>query len=259
MLFIRWPNSQQPAYQVSATSAQAESKEKQPESDPSGWWAWLLKDAAGFFTFGLVTIGIGQAFLFFIQLRYMRSGMDDATIAASAAKESADTAKIQAEVAVGTLKAMQDTAERQLRAYVFAAGAKLTDFSAGKIVRASFVVKNTGQTPAYDLAVIYGMGADFRPPSEKLDVDWSAFNPPRGSVGPGQTTHCYPELSKAISQDLIDQIAAGKAAIWVWGEIRYKDAFNKDRKTRFRFIHEGATKTDPPGLMATDTEGNEAT
>jgi hypothetical protein len=53
---------------------------------------WLTKDAAGFFTFGLVLVGGFQAVMFLIQLRYMRKGMNDATIAANAAKDSARAA-----------------------------------------------------------------------------------------------------------------------------------------------------------------------
>src|SRR5258705_2980757 len=81
MLFVRWPYPQPSAYQVSTAAAQSESKEKQSEGEPSGW-AWLLKDAAGFFTFGLVAVGVGQAFLFFIQFSYMRVGMGDAQLPA---------------------------------------------------------------------------------------------------------------------------------------------------------------------------------
>jgi formate/nitrite transporter FocA (FNT family) len=41
-------------------------------------FSWLMKDAAGFFTFGLVLVTAIQATMFYIQLRYMRRGMRDA-------------------------------------------------------------------------------------------------------------------------------------------------------------------------------------
>lgn len=66
-------------------------KTKSPDAELTGS-TWLTKDAAGFFTFGLVLVGLGQAWLFFFQLRYMRIGMRDATIAAKASQLSAETA-----------------------------------------------------------------------------------------------------------------------------------------------------------------------
>jgi hypothetical protein len=68
------------------------SKTESPDAELTGS-TWLTKDAAGFFTFLLVAVGFGQAGLFFIQLRYMRKGMDDATMVAKAAVISADAAK----------------------------------------------------------------------------------------------------------------------------------------------------------------------
>lgn len=50
---------------------------------------WLTKDAAGFFTFALVLVGFGQAILFFYQLRYMRQGMRDTSLAAQSALNGA--------------------------------------------------------------------------------------------------------------------------------------------------------------------------
>lgn len=57
--------------------------------EPSSIWDWVSHDAAGFFTAWLVAVGFGQAGLFFWQLLYMRSGMNDATMAANAAREGA--------------------------------------------------------------------------------------------------------------------------------------------------------------------------
>lgn len=51
--------------------------------------SWLTKDAAGFFTFCLVVVGLGQALLFFSQLSYMRKGMEHTAIAAEAAADGA--------------------------------------------------------------------------------------------------------------------------------------------------------------------------
>jgi hypothetical protein len=116
MLFEGPKQAPGPAQSISQQEAASEGhKAQNPDAELTGS-TWLTKDAAGFFAFSLVLVGLGQALLFFVQLRYMRNGMDDATIAANAAKESADTAKVQAEVARDTLRTMQETAKQQLRA-----------------------------------------------------------------------------------------------------------------------------------------------
>ena len=47
------------------------------------------------------------------------------------------------------------------------------------------------------------------------------------------------------------------AAIYVWGEVRYIDAFNKKRKTRFRLIQRGGPEFRDKPLAFCD-EGNGA-
>ena len=106
---------------------------------------WILAVVTGL----LFPAAATQAGLFVWQLNYMRKGMDDAAMAAKAAKEAADTAKIQAGVARDTLSIMKDTAERQMRAYVTYSDGQIS-FSGGSYAT-SVKVKNSGQTPAYNL------------------------------------------------------------------------------------------------------------
>lgn len=140
MLFVQWPYPHQPAYQISAPAAQAESKEKQAESNPAGWSDWLLKDAAGFFTFGLVAVGVGQALLFFIQLSLMRKGMTDSTIGIRAARRSAVATVAQARVA-------RDSAIKLQRPYIFVFG--VTEFKPAQTAFSiDYTVANYGTIPA---------------------------------------------------------------------------------------------------------------
>ncbi|MFH1342707.1 MAG: hypothetical protein ABIL01_16130 [Pseudomonadota bacterium] len=162
MLFGPYP--QPPAHQVSATASQSESKVKHPESEPSGW-AWLSKDAAGFFTFGLVAVGIGQAILFFIQLRYMRVGMADATMAANASKTSADAAMKSATVSERALTELE-------RPWVFAFGAAVvqTNMVGGWVFE--YKVANYGKMPAIiEVANIGLVTSDCGEPPLPLMID----------------------------------------------------------------------------------------
>jgi len=52
---------------------------------------------------------------------------------------------------------MKDTAERQLRAYVSVDSAEMIDLTAGFTPAALLRVKNSGQTPAYNLTGIDGI------------------------------------------------------------------------------------------------------
>jgi hypothetical protein len=80
---LSWAQGQ-PTHDPASQHATEESKAEEP---------WLTKDAAGFFTFLLVVIGGFQLGLFYWQLRYMREGMEDATLAAKAATKQARIAE----------------------------------------------------------------------------------------------------------------------------------------------------------------------
>jgi hypothetical protein len=140
MLFVR-PYSNQLTNQVSAAASQPVSKEQQAESSPSGWGAWLFKDASGFFTFGLVIIGVGQAALFFVQLSIMRTGMDDATRAAKAAEDAAKAAGDQARIAGRSLTELE-------RPWVFVFGVSRPDQDDSGYFFVSYTVANYGKMPA---------------------------------------------------------------------------------------------------------------
>jgi hypothetical protein len=90
MIFARQEQSASPTQSLKNEESSDSHKVQIPDAELTGS-AWLTKDAAGFFTFGLMVVGIGQALLFFFQLRYMRIGMRDATVTANAAKTSADS------------------------------------------------------------------------------------------------------------------------------------------------------------------------
>jgi len=264
MLFVRWPYPQPSAYQVSTAAAQSESKEKQSEGEPSGW-AWLLKDAAGFFTFGLVAVGVGQAFLFFIQLSYMRVGMGDAKLAAEAAKEAAATAKSQAEVARGTLKTMQDTAERQLRAYVFVESAQVVNVIDGTgSPEAHVTIKNYGQTPAYELVNFSGFAIDEypTPPTLNLTIDdkkFGASGKTAMALGPGcESFSITPSQARPVPTEVRSEFISGTRIAYVYGEVRYKDVFGTERRTEYRLMMGGPAGVRGSQLVGCD-EGNKAT
>lgn len=62
-------------------------------------WRWLRHDAAGFFTLWLVVVGGGQLVLFWVQLVFIRKSLDDAKVAANAARDGARAAQDSADIA----------------------------------------------------------------------------------------------------------------------------------------------------------------
>jgi hypothetical protein len=112
------------------------------------------------FTFMLFGIAVLQAGLFFWQLRYMRQGMRDAEIAAKAADDSAKVARESVVLA-------ENTAKRQLRAYL-----GLVHFDI-QSERHEFVivVRNDGQTPARQVTSIFNM--QWYPEGNDLPADFA--------------------------------------------------------------------------------------
>jgi hypothetical protein len=212
---------------------------------------WLTKDAAGFFTFVLVVVGSVQVALFLWQLWLIRESLDDTKIAAEAAKQAADVAKIQTETAKATLQTMQDTAERQLRAYVFAEPATFSSSvynrarprevglvkNTGPMQRLTYQVRitNTGQTPAFDFRQATAHDVFDEPVTD------DKFHIGQGGPFSRATLAAGRDVTTGHVMDIVPeeyrQIREGRKSFYVFGEIHYTDAFKKKRIVRFRFLH----------------------
>jgi hypothetical protein len=203
---------------------------------------WLTKDAAGFFAFISALIVGGQAVMFFVQLRLMREGMSHTTIAAQAAKESAVTAKMQAEVARDTLTTMQDTAKRQLRAYLVIEAGAIENFEPGKITTAHFWVRNVGQTPPHDVVMATGVVVAPRgliPTFDKPSSDNLRAEPNARRGYFADQIEAKKDALRTFSQDEIDAVLADKSRLCVGGRVYYKDIFDNEWHTDFLYVYSG--------------------
>lgn len=126
----------------------------------------------------------------------------------------------------------KDTAERQLRAYVYIKEAT-ADFADNKVWSARIVFRNFGQTPAYQI----GTPTNFFPaaiaesydfPSVPLDLVAS-----ESDIGPGQEISVFARANKAFTTEEAANFRAGKWVIFVRGRVTYRDAFGNDRFTQF--------------------------
>ncbi|MBP1064862.1 hypothetical protein JOE51_006329 [Bradyrhizobium japonicum] len=215
----------------SPTEASKISHSKSPDVELTGS-TWLTKDAAGFFTFGLVVVGVLQAALFFVQLRFMRKGMDDATMAAKAAQASAETAKEQVALTKMGIIDLE-------RAYLAVGPTQIiVDFVRSDAVRvrgfhmptdpqeltAYLFVQNTGRTGA-TIKKIYGILTDSPPLG---DVPFYPPLPQQPTItdlavpaGTGTTLDPFEFKSDIAGEQFF------------WGYIEYTDVFKNRRTSRF--------------------------
>lgn len=209
---------------------------------------WLTKDAAGFFTSALFIVGILQLALFYWQLRLMRSGADDAAAAARAAQTSAEVAGKQSIVAQETLKTMQDTAQRQLRAYIgiFAMEVRVQPFEGGgSAFIAHAELRNFGQTPAYD--VLIQSNAAVEVPDAMPFSDAQGPAAASGSAIAFRDAGLHVNQGWQISSEDAEAIRNRTKIVFLWGSVKYKDAFRSEHFFNFRLIS-GHQVIDHPGI-----------
>jgi hypothetical protein len=212
------------------------SEQQAAKSAPEGG-NWLTKDAAGFFAFGLVVVGIFQLGLFIWQLWLIRESLNDAKTAAEAAKESADATALQAQVARDTLVVMQDTARREMRAYVVVNYARLVhqDNANGYRFEPRLLLLNTGRTPAYDVnyrasadALPFPLPEDFTFPTNDFPINSNS------TLGTAQNFTMNAAVPRLFSDEEIEEVKQGVARrIYMWGTATYRDAFATNHYTNF--------------------------
>ncbi|WP_154070897.1 hypothetical protein [Bradyrhizobium lablabi] len=140
-------------------------------------------------------------------------------------------AALQAQILLSKPDAAEAPKENPMRAYVFPEAAQVAH-AAGNPISVSVQAKNSGQTPAYDLTwrcqfVIAMIEIEDNIPLD--DVPMSKQTLPVGQVLSYGFT--FPDTTPEVEALL----SAGKAAIYLKGEIRYKDVAGIDRYTDFLF------------------------
>lgn len=184
---------------------------------------------------------------------------------ALAAEAAANAAKTSSETAKATLAQMHDTTERQLRAYICVDSATLK-FPETTVPEAQIHLKNCGQTPAYDVSGWIHTWFAAYPLREVLP---SAPDDLRKGIEPlasGRISIFVAPRKPPLPPENLAQLGTAQFTMYVYGEIRYKDIFDKERFTKYRLIHggnEGVRKTvgkdgSDQWLLKPDFEENEA-
>jgi len=237
------PNTAPPEEPPTSTQAPmsdtvaANTPEKTEKKTSPDWLVW--------FTGALVLVGACQLIAMLVQAKWMRRTV-------GVAQDSADAAN-------ATVKTMQDTAERELRAYVLATtGQRHRDATRKDASSVKIVIKNFGATPAYELTNWMGVDIFRWPlPTDLGTPENTDRNRSMSILGPGDTSELGGPLNTLLTAEQEAQIRRGEYAMVLWGEIKYRDAFNIRRVTRFRYFCIGELIVD--GRFAPHDEGNEAT
>lgn len=200
------------------------------QQDMAKWAFWMLVASA-------ITLGVSIAGVWFVKRTL------DATLVAVKETGKATRAMIDAnEIA-------SKSAEWQLRAYVSIINIKLLPHSPDgpHALKATVSFKNTGQTPALDLAarLYIAVGAGDSLANMPLIEHETGDNPSRAVLGSGvdnQISHIT-----QITRFPASEIMSGDFTVVIHGFIEYWDVFKKRRETRFRHFHSPTTaKTGTP-------------
>lgn len=168
------------------------------------------------------------------------------------ARESANAARRSAEAAKNAVELSDKTAERQLRAYVYIKDATMIHGGDNEVWEADITLRNFGQTPAYEVT----SPCSFFPTMKAEKYTFK--EPPKDLVlvpsdmGPGQELHILVASDKPVAPADAALFRRGDAVIFVYGSVKYRDAFGHPRFTDFRL------KYRPPASFDAAPEGNKS-
>lgn len=183
-------------------------------------------------------------------------------------------------VALGTLNHMRESSERQLRAYVISesgtifnvanpvpifqgqvfipTGAEISNPACGPGVRIQ--IKNAGQTPAYEVTHFANICFREQPLKSSLPARDPNMIPASSILGPGIPSTKLLFMPQPLTAQETADLRAGNGAVYVYGEIVYRDTFGKRWHTSYRLMHHpyGGAIGVSTDLSFCD-EGNDAT
>jgi hypothetical protein len=126
-------------------------------------------------------------------------------------------------------------------------------------------VKNCGKTPAYDLEMWIGVGLGPYPGPLTFSRPPEGFRKSKSLLAPGEKPHAMVFRHPVMTEQQMTILGTPQLTMFIYGDITYRDAFGKQRITRYRLMYGG---TEPMrlrdkggmavGFLKPDTIGNEA-
>lgn len=214
-------------------------------SEASGFWAWLSKDASGFFTFLLLVLAAAQLALFWYQLRLIRVSLDEAKISASAAADAAKASARQAHIAEETFGKIE-------RPYVFVfniSRLEVEDYIDAdddyRLLKVTYSIANHGKIPAIIKHAQISLGVFHEPlPPARLENYHQLVSAP--VLAPGEVRSGIEESLRWDGEIRFDEWAnrfpdLGAEELWFWAIVAYRGPFTDQHETRVCMRYDQAT------------------
>jgi hypothetical protein len=207
------------------------------------------------YTGALVGIGFLQALFFLWQLWMIRKSLADTEIAAKAARRSAKATQRSVET-------MEDTARKQLRAYVMVEFGRMVKQDLDTLTLAQWYprITNTGATPAHRLIATARMdvlGLPL-PPEYYLAYNFGTIHS-RATLHPRQrnTVTCAADRLFMEEEELARLRDGTERALYIYGRVEYLDIYDAPHHTNFCFwaIWKADDSLAPGGITS---RGNDA-
>jgi hypothetical protein len=204
-------------------------------------------------TGALAFIGALQLIVFGYQAFVLRRTLLDNKNVVSAAQRSAQAAEDAVKKSETVLAHAQETAQRQLRAYVFVKNENIDTAPGGALLVFPVKISNAGQTPAHHLTVDCYVG--FAPSEDELPWPDDPEDGSRASLAPGDSIWCT-ESHAAFTPQAAAALDNNSVHFFIFGSITYEDIFGILRHTEFRYR---LRKQRHGWIMAVCGDGNDAT
>lgn len=128
---------------------------------------------------------------------------------------------------IATWWLMARTARRQLRAYVYLDSGSVFFTQAWDCINASAMFRNAGQTPGHHVRTWANIRVGDISDQPFLEAPPVTVADPRSIIGPQSLTHILRAM--LVTPDQIEDIRAGRKAIFFWGCVDYVDVFKARR------------------------------
>lgn len=154
------------------------------------------------------------------------------------------------------VKGAERTSELQLRAYLHVKRAGATRDTDG-VLWARVEIQNFGQTPAYDVVQWIGIAGVSDGDTPNIARPSDNVKTAKGIIAPGSNTEFIIPTHDRLGPEKEAALRSGKATIYVFGEIEYRDIFKTNHVTKFKMFLSGEGAAE--GRFKNCEDGNEAT
>jgi hypothetical protein len=161
------------------------------------------------------------------------------------------------EISAKAIEISEKMGRAQVRAYVGVSAGQI-DFTDLRYPVATIEIRNFGQTPAYDLRWWIHSWIEHYPLAVELPEPSEDFPMGQNVMGPGIPSTQGIDLGVRIKDEPFRLLSEGKAAIYIYGGITYRDVFSSNQSTKYMLFFRG-NDFGKVSKLSSYIEGNEAT